>query len=74
MLDPNGLYRILLQDNKYPTFRRLDILSNEKVYLSGEEKIVLMVNDGIEWQEKICSRWTPKLLNKNHNYSIYLLN
>ena len=74
MYDTNALYKILLQDNKYPIFRRLDILNDDNVYLSGEEKIVLMVHDSIEWQDKLSYIWKPRLLDKNHNYSIYLLN
>lgn len=74
MYDPNALYRIFNQDNKYPNFRRLDILNNDKVFLSNNEKLILMVHETVDWQDKISSQWKPKLLDKNYGYSVYVLN
>jgi hypothetical protein len=73
MEDPNNLSSILLQYDKYPVFRRLDILNNDQVFISGNEKIVLMVHDSVAWQDRISAKWNRELLDNQQGYSMYLL-
>lgn len=73
MEDNANLSSILLHYNKYPVYRRLDILNHEEVYVSGNERILLMVPEETEWQSKISHKWKTELLQKRYNYCIYLL-
>lgn len=71
MDDPKVLSNILLVDNKYATFRRLDLLKDEKLYFSGDEKILLMVDNKTEWEKYLSKNLSGTLLDTKFNYRIY---
>jgi hypothetical protein len=73
MNDPNNLSSMLLQDNIYPIFRRLNILNDDKLIISGKEKILLIVHDSINWENQINKGITFQLLDNKFNHCIYLL-
>ena len=71
MDDQKGLSSMLLIDNKYATFRRLEILKDEKLYLSGNEKILLMIEESTDLKKYLGKNMYYTLLDTKHGYKIY---
>jgi hypothetical protein len=69
-----GLSGMLLIDNKYATFRRLEILSDDEIFISGDEKILLMIEKNSNWKQYLNKNMSYDFLGAKYDREIYLIN